>query len=246
MSKFSKALFEEQLKYAAWYLGAVLVFQLVYFGLAIYYESDVGNFLAFVIAPTRVFMLIIGITSAYGLLTYYAKLGKTRKVYFKKNLVAVGLLAVTIALIAGVVTFIQHVVANVMGWSHLLQYTMSGTHIQSPNGSLNLDLTGMAESGSGLNFDESLLLSFAAFIIQLVVFYLIGWFVGAGYYRYGWLIGFLFVAAALIFIGSLQWIWSGRVIEAGSLIVSTGATVMLGLFVGYLTWKVLSKTPIKL
>lgn len=244
MSKFSKALFEEQLMYAFWYLGAVLVFQLVYFGLAIYYESNAGNFLAFAIAPTRVFMLIIGITSTYGLLTYYVKLGKTRKAYFKKNLVAVGLLAVTIAIITGVITFIQHVVTNVMGWSHLIQYTMSETHILSPNGRLELDLTGMPESG--LHFDESLLLSFVAFIIQLVIYYLIGWFVGSGYYRYGWVLGFLFVAAALVFLGSLQWMWSEQVIEAGSFILSTGVTVVLGFFVGYLTWKVLSKTPVKL
>lgn len=115
-----------QISWAVWFVGIVLAVYLItlYFGGSVEAENKLGQlfmlilnrdsanadvvassggFLAFILHPSKIFMLIVGILSVSGFLTYYAKLGVTRKAYFQGAFIGALALSLALAIMTGAI-----------------------------------------------------------------------------------------------------------------------------------------------
>lgn len=248
MSLLTKVIFREQMRWTFWFLAWVLFFYIVLIGVSVYFIEGVeglGSFLAFTFAPFGTYMLIIGLFSPYRFLTQYAHLGQTRKAYFKSTLLASAMVSVVVAFIALIVTLLQLVLARTISWFPEVQGTMASTLIQSENGHVHIDLTGLGNL-AGIDFDDSFVVSLLVFIFLSLMYYLVGWFVGVGYYRFGWIKGFIYVVMGLLLLGGMHWIWGATVITAtGNVVLSLLSTILMGVLVAAVIWKHVSKTTIR-
>lgn len=248
MNLLTKMLFREQMKWTLWFFAFVFLFHSALIGFSVYFREvneAVGGFLPFSFAPFGTYMLIIGLCSPYRFLTQYAHLGQTRKAYFKSSLLASTMIVTGFSFIAVIITVVQQVIARMTNWLPDIQGSMQETIIQSANGHISIDLTGLAITG--FNFDDAFLLSLFIFIIKSIFYYMIGWFVGVGIYRFGWLRGMLFIVIGLVLLNLFHWVWGAIVINAtGSILLSVLTTIILLVLIGYMIWKTVSKTPIRL
>lgn len=174
---FSKVAFDMyavQMKWTLWFLFFVLAAQIAHIILVISplnTEDTLRNFLPFLNGSAKIYMLIIGIFS-YGFLTFYITQGVTRRDYFiGSSLAAIGL-SITIIIIGTVLTYLQLII-----------------------------LDGIIDSPTTIAlFDSHGFLQPVYYNINIFIFYLIGCLIGFGYYRFGWIFGFAFVAFAILSI----------------------------------------------
>jgi len=179
------AFFAEQAKWAAWFLGIMIILNI---GITI--ANHFGFLDNFIIGSTTssVFMLIIGLLYSYGFLDYYFKYGISRKKFFKAGLFSAVLLSFVLALAMIIMIALFEIIVPALGfvvpWEDLL--TSSGF----------ISLIQSAVDYSIIHFS----------------YLLIGWFIGIGFYRFRWKIGLLFIIIAFPFIGISEFlqdeIWS--------------------------------------
>lgn len=174
--KLGWGLLSEQLKWAAWFL--VIMF-IILIGLTFIAGIQLEDFLISNNA-SAIFMLIVGILYTYGFLDYYVKFGITRKNFFKAALFASVLLSIVLAF------FFVLMVLLLEGVFSLIGIPIPWTEGISENGIL------------------SALTSFSTFTITHFAYFLIGWLIGLGFYRFLWKIGLLFVAASVVLVSLLE------------------------------------------
>ncbi|CEI82277.1 hypothetical protein J18TS1_18030 [Oceanobacillus oncorhynchi subsp. incaldanensis] len=173
-SQLGWSLFVEQLKWAAWFFGIMIILTI---GITASTQwgfldnLDVSN------TTSNVFLLIIGLLYSYGFLDYYFKLGISRKKFFKASLFASVLLSVILAFAMSLMIGLFETLVPALGftvpWSDLLS------------------------SGGVLSFIKSI----ADYSVSHFFYLLIGWFMGLGFYRFRWKIGLLFILLSFPFFG---------------------------------------------
>lgn len=175
-TSFSKVAFDMytvQMKWTLWFLFFILAAQIAHIILVmspLNTEDTLRNFLPFLNGSAKIYMLIIGIFS-YGFLTFYITQGVTRRDYFiGSSLAALGL-SITIIIIGTILTYLQLIILDA------IHYPISN-----------------------VLFDSHGFLQPIYYNINIFIFYLIGCLIGIGYYRFGWIIGFAFVAFAILSI----------------------------------------------
>ncbi len=173
-SKVAIDMYTEQMKWTLWFMVFILAAQIAHIILVISplnIESTLRNFLPFLYGSAKIYMLIIGIFS-YGFLTFYVTQGVTRRDYFiGSSLAAIGL-SITIIIIGVILTGLQFMILD-----RIIDYPMTGPL-----------------------FDNHGFLQPVYYNMNIFIFYLIGYLIGIGYYRFGWIIGFAFVAFAILSI----------------------------------------------
>ncbi len=169
------------------FLGIIVLVQIIQHVIALNTGNANTSFFVSAHVSSRIYMLVIGIITAYSFLPYYVQNGVTRKDYFKG--IALGSFALAIA-----ITLITLLLA---GLEHLL---VSG---------LNLPLVLESSSAIELEVEEV----FIANLIQTLIvpspleasgfsligislatlgkyfYYVVGWMIGSAYYRYNGLVG---------------------------------------------------------
>ncbi|XID90650.1 Tat pathway signal protein [Paenibacillaceae bacterium WGS1546] len=175
-AKISMEMFYHQ---GTWALGYFVVFLAIYM-----IGSFVGGFTEdlFSVAyrSTNGFMLVIGIISSFGFLSYYVKNGITRKAFFRGAASAACLLSLALTLAVAVVSLVLE--------------------------QLNLWIS--SESPILAFFDGNWTVALASYAIQIFFYYLAGWLIGTGFYRYDWIRGLGFIAAAIALIGVMDVLWT--------------------------------------
>lgn len=165
-----------QVIWAAFYFAAIIVF----FFITRFFsnnESDLTRpFLDFTLQSNSGFMLILGLISVPGFLAFMVKQGVTRRAYFIGT--AVSSLIITVTLIA-MGTIIQYIV----------QSLMTGTDWQPV-----------------FSYESSMLKALPVILIQLYLFYLLGWMIGATFYRFGVLGGMISIAGALALLMGVSYL----------------------------------------
>ena len=207
-----------QLTWAAWFICFVtLAYALI--------EVNAQNFITFAFQPSKVFMLVIGIISVSGFLSFYARFGVTRKAYFYGSSLASAMVALVLMGGVGVLGSLQH-------WL-----------IPAP------------EKVSFLVENASWLLTVIVYILNALVYYLAGYVIGAGFYRFGKLGGMLYIVLALILLFASEAMWDlelkdllNRVVYIGHLPVwgsMLGTLLVVGIALGML-WATIKRVRIKI
>ncbi|MDG5473318.1 hypothetical protein P6709_16320 [Jeotgalibacillus sp. ET6] len=166
-----------QLGWAAWMIAITLI---IFIGIRYFFgdKNDLGidGFFVFIENPYKIFMLVIGILSVPSFLSFYVKLGVTRKQYFIGTAFSSAVLSMIFMVIAMIIGGIEQLIAP-------------------------------AEVKTFLGANAPWLTIFFVFTLNIFIYYLAGWLIGAGYYRYGgW--GLFFTingAVGLIFMMDLFW-----------------------------------------
>ncbi|KIL47147.1 hypothetical protein [Jeotgalibacillus campisalis] len=197
-----------QLGWAAWLIAITLM---IFIGIR-YFSADknlgIEGFINFIENPYKIFMLVVGILSVPSFLSYYVKLGVTRKHYFIGTALSSAALSVIFMVIALIIGGIEQLIAP-------------------------------SDVQTFLGVKSSWLFIFIVFSLNIFIYYIAGWMIGAGYYRLGgW--GLLFTingALALIFLMDLLWsrelntplhsLLSNYTPENLSLVISFGASFAL-------------------
>ncbi|WP_020618043.1 hypothetical protein [Paenibacillus daejeonensis] len=177
-SKVIKDMTLWQLTWSLYLLGGVIIF---FFGLR-YFASEATflnlrddsfmnrSFLDFTVQPGSIFMLVLGLMSVSGFLTFYVKQGITRRSYFTGA-------AVSSLIVAGVVTAagaIIHVIINAL----------------MPN----------MEWLPVMGYEGSELAVLPLMVLQMYLFYLLGWIINGMFYRYGVLAGMVSIAGSVMLL----------------------------------------------
>lgn len=221
-------LYTVQMKWVAWYLPIVYV---LYFALVWFLkepEIQEMSLLTFTFQTATIFMLVCGILSSTIFLPMFVKQGISRKSYFQGALFSSIALALTIN-----------------GMSVLLTWIISLFNMTAFQ---NVELSSL-----GAN---SWALTTIAYIILVMLYFLVGWFIGSSFYRYGSSKGFIAIIIGLVAVtvNDLLWTFSTpkpfngllnmslptpplAIAFIGSIVIATIATV--------LAHKVIKEMPIK-
>ncbi|WP_422122509.1 hypothetical protein DHX103_11955 [Planococcus sp. X10-3] len=173
-------IFYEQFKWSIWFLGILAAVHVIVLFFNTNNQNLIVGFFEFSRYSTAIFMLVCGIMAVYVFVTSHVQQGVTRKdVYLGIASSALGL-ALFLTLIALVLNGIEFL---------LTEYT-----------ALPFNFTSFGSSSEWL-------LETAIYVLNIFTCYLVGWLIGVGYYRFGWIIGFLFIAAAIIALSLNGYFW---------------------------------------
>ncbi len=145
MNQLTKVLYQEQFKWFSWFLLFVLLFQGALLFLASYFGGSIQQFTLLSFGPSRIFMLVLGIISAYAFLGYYYQLGQTRKRYYRSTLVAAILLAGTMVISVKLFSLIE---ALVVGNQAFISDRTDGTTIVNDSQSITITIDIFFQRGS--------------------------------------------------------------------------------------------------
>ncbi|MBU5349477.1 Tat pathway signal protein [Paenibacillus lautus] len=171
----------------SWALGFLFIVLLINIGVGIGTSIGVNvragiaeeDFFSITYRSTKGFMLVIGIISAYGFLSYYVRNGITRRDFFKGAALAAVYLSLAFPVVVGLVHWIIGMVTSHDASSTLLLQ----------------------------KFDNNWLLILVSYGVQIFIYYLMGWMIGSGFYRFGWIRGLGWIALALVLIGFMDALW---------------------------------------
>lgn len=185
-AKVTRDLFLTQMKWAVWFVGIVFLVYLI----VPLFVTDVDafnlNFLAFIFQSTKIFMLIIGILSCYAFLGYFVGNGITRKDYFIGSCTAAFGIAVGIMVLASILQGALHLVGM------FTDYTPNTAH------------------GDAIRVESAWVIPFVVYTLSVAVYYVAGWLISIGFYRYGVFGGTVAIIAAVIFGAALDLSWEGE------------------------------------
>ncbi len=185
--KIGADLYKIQMKWALWFLLIVLVVQFALLILVPEPEIRDLSYLMFTFQPTKIFMLICGMIVIFAFFTLFIKQGVTRKDFFAGMAIAGVWLAFTMiiisALIAGILMFIGNFTP------------------------LFSDMT----TSTFLNTQSDWIVPILALSLIILVYYLAGWMIGIGFYRFGGLGGLGFIALAITFMTVADILWESEI-----------------------------------
>ncbi|WP_178022282.1 hypothetical protein [uncultured Paenibacillus sp.] len=207
-----------QLTWSAWFISfVILAYALI--------EINAQNFITFAFQPSKVFMLVIGIISVSGFLSFFARFGVTRKAYFYGSSLAAATVALVLMGGVGVIGSLQH-------WL-----------IPAP------------EKVSFLGENASWLLTMIVYVLNALMYYLAGYVIGVGFYRFGKLGGMLYIVLALGVLFASEAMWDlelkdllNRVVYIGHLPVwgSLLGTLLLAALALGIIWATMKRARIKI
>ncbi|QKY71490.1 hypothetical protein [Lentibacillus sp. CBA3610] len=194
--KVARDVFWMQLSWAFGFLGIMLAINIFKIIRSIIQGSGVDNYYNAVFVAGNIFMFVLGILFMY-FLPYYVENGVTRRDYFKGGLIASVGLSVIIPIIAsGISAVEQFVITNV---SNL---TFNEPDINSVVLEIDSNIIGDIIQSAILTpyIDpaSNWILAMAVFSINIFIYYLLGWFISASFYRFDTVTGLGFILIALI------------------------------------------------
>ncbi len=178
IKKIALDMYVEQMKWSVWFISILMV---IYIGLniasSLYNFNFIENLLAFSTGSTMIYMFVIGIIAGSTFLPQLLKLGVSRTYWFYGTVVSAMLISITLPLIFSMFAGIEYLLSLLFNF-------------KIDNSLLN-------------NYSASLLLySFNAFVS-----YLFGWLINVGYYKFNWIIGFVFIALSVALNTVYALIW---------------------------------------
>ncbi len=183
IKKVTLDMYIEQMKWSVWFIGILMA---VYIGLniasSLYNFSFVENLLAFSAGSSIIYMFVIGIIAGATFLPQFLKLGVTRTHWFYGTVASAMLISVTLPLIFSMFAGIEYMLSLLFN----------------------------------LRVDVSLLNnyfpSFLLYSLNIFVSYLAGWLINVGYYKFNWIIGFIFIALSVGLNAVYALIWGSSII----------------------------------
>ncbi|WP_313235579.1 hypothetical protein [Sporosarcina ureae] len=227
--KIGADLYLFQMKWVAWYLPILYV---AYFAIVWFFdEPDIRSMslLTFTFQTTTIFMLVCGIISSSVFLTTYVKYGVTRKSYFQGALLSAIGLAITVIGLTTILTWLVRV--------------------------LNINVfKEVVLSSLGVN---SWLLTSVSYFFVVMIYFLVGWLIGLGFYRYGGAGGFVTIVVALVVVSLNDLLWAFNTpkplmgllhfeIPVPNVVVAIIASLAIATITAIAVYKIVKETPIKI
>lgn len=166
-------------RWSLWFLSIYLT---IYIGTAIFMTWWGNGEMTWALldnsrGSARIFFLIVGILSMGGLIRYYVSNGVSRRDYFFGTMGAAVVLAAAMTAVFGLIYGLESLLASLTAWTQ--------------------------PAGGTLHLPGELLSSF----FQFTLYYAIGWFISASFFRFHWLIGLLltFAGIGLMSLTGLFW-----------------------------------------
>ncbi len=207
--KVAVDLFLEQMGWTLWFLGILLIIHVVRIFNSIYAGKDLEHFFLSSYYAADIYMLVIGIIIGYGFYPFFVKHGVTRKDVFRGGVLAAGLLSAAIVLTAAVITAAEYSVVNIANLPLHLNSTLEFTEGVDDDVIGNLVL--LIVLGPLVDFSSHGLLSLFVYMTNIFTSYVIGWFISAVFYRYGWTMGLGSIVLATLFFLIRGLVWGGDV-----------------------------------
>lgn len=184
-----------------WSLWALGIFVLINIIQKIFMSRVDSIYIAGSIA-SNIYMLVIGII-AISFLTYYVENGITRKNFFYGNVIASIGLSIIVPIILYVLSLVEGFIINLFSSLTIDQNTLDGvlTEVVSDvDGNIIAEIVLSMVFTPFINLETNLLLSLALFSLNILVFYIIGWLIGAAFKRLGVIGGILLIFIGIAFI----------------------------------------------
>lgn len=197
--KVATDLYWVQLFWALGFLGVLLVIQIIKMIISITKGIEMNQYFDAVFIAANIFMLVIGIISSYGFLPYYVGNGVTRKDYFKGTAIASVVLSITIPIIASLVSVIQIFLVNVVNLSILKDSSLGKNAPVNEDGLIGEMIQSIILTPF-VDLQSNWLLAIFVFALNIFIYYLVGWLIGSGFYRFGVLFGLICIIIAFIII----------------------------------------------
>ncbi len=192
-NKIIKDMFIEQLKWSWWFMGINVIIHLVMSYFSIKHNFGVSDFTQFIGASISIYMLVIGIIAGSSFLGYYSRLGVTRKDYFYGAAFAAVILSFALVIIADIFALIEIPFLNMMN-VNIKSNIFSSMNWIKPT--LSIGLTGL-------------------------IYYLIGWFINVGYYKFNWKVGLLFILVSMIILSIHGKTWVDELVDIPVVIIGS-------------------------
>lgn len=203
--------FTLQMVWTVWFLGIVLLIHLVRMFMALNNGDTMDNLFRSTHVATTIYMLVIGIISAVGVFPYFVRNGITRRDYFWGALMGLLGLAVAIGVICAVLTGLEYMVVGALS----LPIDLVDVLDQIPDDNddnIIATLVKTAIISPYIAITENWLLALLVFVWNALLYYLIGWLIGAGFYSRGFLAGMGCIALGLVALLIRDSLW-GRLGE---------------------------------
>lgn len=227
--KIAFDLYAVQMKWVAWCLPIVYVFYFVTVWFLDEPEIRSMSLLTFTFQSATIFILICGILSSLAFLPMYVKHGVTRKSYFQGAILSSIGLAITIVGITAIFTWI----ISLFNINVFKDVVLSSFEL------------------------NSWFVTIISYIIVITIYFIAGWLIGLGFYRYGGLGGFVSIVVALVIVSLNDLLWAFNtpkpvmglfslsipvppvwIAIVGSIVIATISTILVH--------KIVKDTPIKI
>jgi len=179
--KIGLDLFYVQLTWTFWALGIFLVINIVRLFFLDYVDSYYsGGYIA-----ANIYMLVIGII-AISYLPYYVGNGVTRKNYFIGNVFASIGLSISIPILIYIISFFEKLIVHNFTSIVLREHSLVNAVEEITTdigGNIIGEIIQPFVITPFINPETNLVLSLALFSLHIFVFYMIGWMIGAAFYR---------------------------------------------------------------
>ncbi|WP_332633938.1 hypothetical protein [Halalkalibacter flavus] len=227
--KIAVDLYSVQMKWVAWYLPIVYVFYFSVFWFLNEPEIRTMSLLTFTFQTATIFLLVCGILSSLAFLPMYVKHGVTRKSYFQGAFLSSIGLVITIIGITAILTWVISLFK------------------------MNV-FTEVVLSTLGIN---SWLLTIISYIIVVMIYFLVGWLVGLGFYRYGGSGGFVSIVVAFVIVSLSDLLWAFSIpkpimglfnldIPVPHVSIAIVGSIIIAAISTILVHKIVKETPIKI
>ncbi|MFB1050026.1 hypothetical protein [Paraliobacillus sp. JSM ZJ581] len=168
-----------------------------------FFSSNVDSFYYAGYISSNIYMFVIGII-AISFLTHYVENGITRKNYFYGNVIASIGLSIIIPIILYVVNLVELFIIN-----RFTAFTSDNISINSimvdvvndVDGNIIAEIVLSMILSPFISLETNVILSLSLFSINIFVFYIIGWLIGAAFQRLGVIGGLLFIIIGVTLIG---------------------------------------------
>lgn len=196
--KVAKEMFWIQLSWTVWFLGIVLLVNIIRIITSMNQNTEVDNLYNAVFIAGTIYMLIIGIISI-SFLPHYVENGVTRKDYFKGTLLATIGLSIVIPIVAYGIYQLQLLLSKYIVSMNFQEVDFNSIALET-EGNIISDVVLSIIFTPYVDPQEHALLALFIFSINLFTYYVLGWLISVGFYRFNVVVGLAFIVIALIIL----------------------------------------------
>jgi len=205
--KVARDLFHVQGNWTWWYLGIITVVYIVLVIIGLKIGDSQEDFFVFSFVSSNIYMFVIGIIAAAVLLPYYIRHGVTRRDYFKGAFLAVIWLSLAIMAFSLVLAGLEWAIIKLGNLPLVIDNKSAEFLGIDTDWPLLAQIFGALVISPFITLENNWLISLILTCLNFICSYLIGWFLGAGYYRYGWLRGFIFIGISIALMVLWDYLW---------------------------------------
>lgn len=204
-------LFIAQMGWTALFIGIIFVVHLVKLVFATVQGDEISVFYLSGHISSGVYMLIIGIIAGLSYLSFYVENGVTRKDFFKGGLLASAGLSFAIPGIVLIIISVEILLVKLLNLPVIFEM---GFSIEADEGDGESGIGALIShiiNGPGIDLDSNWFLSTVLFMLNLFIYYLLGWMIASAFQRYGFWAGLGTIVLSYVMIVIRGWLWGEEI-----------------------------------